>query len=260
MDSQLTAQFVKTGLFMISGGGCNTLLRLSGNGLILVDGKLPGNYEAILKQAAKLSYSDQPIRALIVTDYLQNHNGNNAKFLGAGTQIVAQENVKDSLAHSSAGGGKVTAPTITYRDNYTIRLGGVEADLMHFGNAHTNGDTVVYFPNLKVIALGGLYSDTPDPDFAAGGSLVEWSPVLAQVLKLDFDIAVPSSGPMIRRTELEAFKKKIDTLLFRANTLIKKGVTENQFLAQLKTDDLGWQLNFPGERLHGLFAELSRTN
>jgi glyoxylase-like metal-dependent hydrolase (beta-lactamase superfamily II) len=259
-DSQLTAQFVKTGLFMISGGGCNTLLRLSGNGMILVDGKLPGNYKAILRQAGKLSLSDQPIRALIVTDYLENHNGNNAEFLAAGTQIVAQENVKESLAHSSDGGGKVAAPTITYRDNYTIRLGGVEADLMHFGNAHTNGDTVVYFPNLKVVAVGGLYADTPDPDFAAGGSLVEWSPVLAQVLKLDFDVAVPSSGPMISRAELEAFKNKIDTVLSRASSLVKKGVTEDQFMAQLKTDDLGWHLNFPGQRLHSLYAELSRTN
>ncbi len=220
---QLTAQFVKTGLFLISGGGCNTLLRLSGNGLILVDGKLPGNYESLVKQAAKLSFSDQPVRALIVTDYLPNHNGNNAKFLAAGTQIVAQENVKEALAHA----GSTALPTITYRDNYTIRLGGVEAQLMHFGSAHTNGDTVVYFPNLKVVAVGGLYSDRPDPDLAAGGSLVGWSPALAQVLKLDFDIAVPGSGPMIGRAELEAFKNKIDTLVGRAAVLREKGVTDS---------------------------------
>jgi len=74
----LTAQFVKTGLFVISGGGCNSVLRLSANGFILVDGKLPGNYDAILALARKLSYSDQPIRALITTDHLENHNGNNA--------------------------------------------------------------------------------------------------------------------------------------------------------------------------------------
>ena len=144
--------------------------------------------------------------------------------------------------------------------HYKIRLGGVEADLFHFGNALTNGDTVVYFPNLKVVAVGGLYADSPDPDVGAGGSLVEWSPVLAQVLKLDFDVAVPGSGPMIGRAELEAFKNKIDTLLSRATTLVKKGVTENQFMAQLKTDDLGWRLHFSDERLHSLYSELSRTN
>src|ERR1035438_36496 len=86
----LSAQLVKTGLFVISGGGCNSVLRLSGNGFILVDGKLPGNYEAILALSKKLSYSEQPIRALIVTDHFEKHNGNNAEFLSAGTQILAQ--------------------------------------------------------------------------------------------------------------------------------------------------------------------------
>ena len=72
---ELHAQLVRTGLFVISGGGCNSLLRLSANGFILVDGKLPGNYEMILAQAKKLSFSEQPIIALITTDYEQNHTG-----------------------------------------------------------------------------------------------------------------------------------------------------------------------------------------
>ena len=78
---------------MISGGGCNSLLRLSANGLIIVDGKLPGNYDELLEQARKIS--DQPVRVLINTDYHENHTGNNARFLEDATQIyLAQETVK----------------------------------------------------------------------------------------------------------------------------------------------------------------------
>ena len=63
-----------------------------------------------------------------------------------------------------------------------LQLGGVEAKLMHFGNAHTDGDTVVYFTNLKVVAVGDLFTPgTPEPDYSAGGSLVGWGPVLAQI-------------------------------------------------------------------------------
>ena len=47
---------------------------------------------------------------------------------------------------------------------------------------------MVYFRNLKVVAVGDLFSAIPDPDFDAGGSLMGWGPVLAQILKLDFDI------------------------------------------------------------------------
>jgi glyoxylase-like metal-dependent hydrolase (beta-lactamase superfamily II) len=255
--SNLTAELVKTGLYLISGGGCNSLLRLSGNGLIVVDGKLAGNYEALLEKVNKIS--DQPVRVLINTDYHENHTGNNTKFLAAGTQILAQENVRQNLTTYAPPGRNVAPPTKTYDHEITLRLGGIEAQLMHFGNAHTSGDSVVYFPNLKVVAVGDLFASTPDPDFLAGGSLVGWGPVLAQILKLDFDVVVPGTGPMVTRADLEAFKSKIDSLVSRATALVKEGVPEDRLMGQLKTDDLGWRLNFTGDRLDRFYAELSGT-
>lgn len=83
---------------------------------------------------------------------------------------------------------------------------------MHFGNAHTNGDTVVYFSNMKVIAVGDLFTSAPDPDRSAGGSLAGWGSVLAEILKRDFDFAIPSKGPAATRADVEAFKKRIDAL------------------------------------------------
>src|SRR5580692_2121398 len=59
-DATLTSQFVKTGLFVISGGGGNTVLRLSANGLIVVDGKLAGSYETLRKRIHRIS--EQPVR------------------------------------------------------------------------------------------------------------------------------------------------------------------------------------------------------
>jgi glyoxylase-like metal-dependent hydrolase (beta-lactamase superfamily II) len=255
-DSTLRGELVKTGLYMFSGSGGNSLLRLTSNGLLIVDGQLPGNYDALLAQVHKIS--DQPVRILINTDYHENHTGNNVKFLEAGTQILAQENVKQDLTHNSSG-GKVALPTKTYDHDLTVRLGGLETQVMHFGNAHTNGDSVVYFTNLKVVAVGDLYAVTPDPDFSAGGSLVGWGPVLAEILKLDFDVVVPGTGPQVTRADLEAFKSRIDTLVSRAIILVKKGVSKNELMAQLKTDDLGWKFNFTGDRLDRFYAELSQA-
>src|SRR5262245_36630275 len=205
-QSPFTAQLVKTCLYLISGGGANTLLRFSANGLILVDGKLPDNYRALMSQVRRISkITDLPVRVLIVTDHHEDHTGNNAKFLAAGIQIIAQENVRRNLTASNPSGEKGAAPTFTYARDFTLRLGGIEAQLMHFGNAHTSGDTVVYFPKLKVVAVGDLFTpNTPDPDYSGGGSLVNWGPVLAQILKLDFDVVVPSTGPMVTRADLEA--------------------------------------------------------
>ena len=89
--------------------------------------------------------------------------------------------------------------------------------------------------------------------------MVGWGPVLDQILKLDFDVAVPGTGPTVARADLEAFKTKIDTLVSRATLLVKNGVPKDQWMAQLKTDDLGWHLSFTGEQLDSFYAELSET-
>jgi cyclase len=241
----LHVEMVKTGLFLISGGGTNSVLRLSANGSIVVDGKAPGSYEALLAEAKKIS--DQPVRILINTDRHIEHTAANAEFLEDGANIVAQQNAAKNLS---------PPPTKTYDRDLTIRLGGIEAQLFHFGNAHTNGDTVVYFPNLKAVAVGDLFAALPDPDYAAGGSLVQWGPVLDQILKLDFDTVIPASGPLVGRADLEAFRAKLGTLISRAAGLVAKGVPKNQLMAQLKTDDLGWHLTYTGSRLDAFYAEL----
>ena len=258
-EPKLNIQMVKTGLFLISGGGVNSLMRLSANGEILVDGQRPENYAALMSQVRKISrITDMPVRVVILTNHDEDRAGTNAKFLAAGAQIIAQENVASHLATDQPPAGQIPPTTITYSNDYTLRLGGVEVKLMHFGNARTDGDTVAYFPNLKVVAVGDLFTpDTPDPDFSGGGSLVDWGPVLGQILKLDFDVVVPSKGPIITRDDLVAFKTKIEILVSRARALVNRGVPKEQLLAQLNPEDFGWQFNFSSDDIDRFYAELS---
>jgi glyoxylase-like metal-dependent hydrolase (beta-lactamase superfamily II) len=225
-EVKITIQLVKTGLFLISGGGANSLLRLSANGEILVDGKRPENYAALMSQVRKISrISDAPVRVVIVTNHHEDRSGTNAKFLATGAQIIAQENVTRNLATYHPSSGQISPPTVTYPNDYALRLGGVEVKLMHFGKARTDGDTVVYFPNLKVVAVGDLFTpDAPDPDFSGGGSLVDWGPVLGQILTLDFDVVVPSKGPIITRDDLVAFKTKVEILISHARAVAHPAV------------------------------------
>ena len=252
----MTYQLVKTGLYLISGNGGNSVLRLSANGLILVDGKSADSYVGLRARAKKIS--DQPIRALILTNCDKSVTGTNTKFVEDGTRIVVQENAKQNLDTCNLAGDKIAPALVTYGHDYQIRFGGIEAQLMHFGNAHTNSDTVVYFPNLKVVAVGDLYASSPDPKFAAGGSMVGWGAALAQILKLDFDTAIPSTGPIISRAELEAYKTKIDALVSHATRLVNQGVPKDQLMSQLKTDDLGGQLNFTQDQIDHFYTELSQ--
>ncbi len=255
IDPSLSYHLVKTGLHMISGKGGNSLLRLSANGLILVDGNLPGNDAALLKGVSRIS--DQPVRLVIMTSSDKWQAADSERFLQTGALLAVQENAKPNLMSSVPPGAAVQIKT--YEREHLVRLGGVEVQIIHFGNAHTNADSVVYFPNLKAVAVGDLYASMPNPDYSAGGSLVGWGSVLAQVLKLDFDVAIPSTGPTITRAELEAYRVKIDTLVSRATAIVNKGVSRDQLMSQLKTDDLGWQLKFTPDQVDHFFTELSET-
>jgi len=239
-ETELSPRLIKTGLYLISGGGGNTLMRMSASGLILVDGKSSGTYRALMSQVRKINkISDLPVRMLIVTDHHASHTGNDDRFIAAGVPVVAQQNVKRNLERS-APDAKIA---VTFDAEYSIRMGGVEARLLHFGPAHTDGDTVVYFPNLKVVALGDLYPrGAPSVDYASGGSLANYGRVLAQVLELDFDVAVPSDGPPVGRADVAALKGRIDAIVERARGLITAGATKSDAVEAITTASTSWTI------------------
>jgi cyclase len=254
-NNPLQVQLIKTGLYLVSGGGANTLVRMSGNGLVLVDGKLPDSYPYLHGKLKRID--DQPVRAVILTNTDPDHTGTDAKFLEAGAHLIVNQDAGLPMAaNDSPRPAGALPPIITFDREYTLKIGGIEAQLIHYGRAHTGGDTVVYFPNLKVVAIGDLYAAFPNPDYARGGSLVGWGQVLAEVMKLDFDVAIPSSGEPITRADLQAFQAKVDTLVSRATQLVKTGVPKDQFMTQLKTDDLVLHFDLNTNQIDSFYAEL----
>jgi hypothetical protein len=267
---QLGAELVKTGLYLISGGGCNSLLRLSAAGCVLVDGKLPGTYRALMSQLRRINkLSDLPLRAVIFTNHHDIHAGNKAQFIDAGVAVLAHVNALPRLpatqeppaaASAAPARGKAGA-VFGFQHRHDLRIGGVEVQLHDFGPAQTNDDIVVLFPDLRVAAVGELYSASePLPDFRNGGTLSGWVRVLDQVLTLDVDIVVPSVGPPVGRTELASFRDRVQTLTSRATALVRAGVAQDRFLQQLPTADLGWTLDMDAEAIGHLYADLAREH
>jgi glyoxylase-like metal-dependent hydrolase (beta-lactamase superfamily II) len=252
VPATVTVNYVKTGLYFFSGGGGNSVLRLSGNGLILVDGKLAGSYDELRKQIHRIS--EQPVRVLVNTNHYQDHTGTNAKFLDDKTQVVAQQNVIKNLQNYLSPGGKVAPPSFTYDQDQTLHFGAVEVRLLHFSPARTDGDTVVYFPDLRAVAVGDLYSASPDPDLSAGGSLLGWSSALGKILELDFNVAVPGAGAPVSRADVEVLKAKIDKAISVAAQLANNGVPKDQLIARLKAADLGWEPRFSEEQIAHFYS------
>ena len=251
-------QMVKPGLYMITGAGANSEVRVTSEGLIVVDGKLPGeqNYNALMEQIKMIS--TQPIKYLIVTHHHADHTGNNKMFLAAGVEIVANENLNKNLAKYEQT-PKPADATITYDKERTIRFGGVEVQAYHFGRAHTSGDTVVYFPDLKVVVVSDIVTTGttgPLADYAGGGSFLEWPQTMDGILKLDFDTCIAGNGNPLTKADVQAYKSKVETFVARAREAVRQGVSKDQLMMQIKTDDLGWTPRVPNVDL--FYAELTR--
>lgn len=257
VDGVLSAQLVKTGLYLITGGGGNTLMRYSANGIILVDGKSPGQYRALRSQVRRIGrLGDLPVRVLFLTDLQPWHAGNAAAFLGAKVAVIAPRRAIGALTDEPVAG--VPAPVVAFDHEYRLRMGGVEVLALDVGSAATADSTVVHFPDLKVVALGDLVSaGAPLPDYATGGSLSGWRTALDRVLALDFDTAVASQGGPMSRADVEAFKSKLDALVSRARALVRRGADRDAFIARLDTTDLGWRFDVPPEHWDRCRADLA---
>ena len=251
-------QMVKPGLYVVPGGGSNSIVRVTPEGVILVDTKLPGaaNYDGLLAQIR--SVTPQPVKVVIVTHHHADHTGNNDRFIAAGAQVIGHTALASNL-DTYQFDPRPAKPTATYDGERVVRLGGVEVRVLHLGRAHTGGDSVVYFPDLKVVATSDAVTTGPTGplvDYAGGGSAVGWTPVLDAMLRLDFDAAIPGAGPVLSKADVQGFRTKFSTVVDRATALVRAGVPKDQLLMQIKTDDIGWAPRIP--QVDALVAELQK--
>jgi glyoxylase-like metal-dependent hydrolase (beta-lactamase superfamily II) len=252
-------QMVKAGLYVVPGGGSNSIVRVTSDGVILVDTKLPGeaNYNGLMDQIRSVTM--EPVKVVIVTHHHADHTGNNDRFINAGAQVIGHDQLAKNL-DTYQFDPRPAKPSSTYSGaERIVRLGGIEARVLHLGRAHTGGDSVVYFPDVRVVATSdAVTTGTQGPlaDYAGGGSFAEWTAVLDAMLKLDFDTAIPGAGPVLSRADVQGFRTKFTTVMTRASELVQKGVTKEQLLVQLKTDDIGWAPRVP--QIDPFYEELSR--
>jgi glyoxylase-like metal-dependent hydrolase (beta-lactamase superfamily II) len=146
-------------VYMLQGAGGNVTVAVGTDGVIMVDSQFAPMHEKLKAAIAKLT--TQPVKYLINTHYHGDHTGGNAAFGAEGTVIVAQNNVKGRLANPLPGANGQTPPATPAAGFPQHNMPkprpspwGQTAQLVHVANAHTDGDTYVYFPEANVMAIG----------------------------------------------------------------------------------------------------------
>jgi len=257
-DTVMPARQLKPGLFLVTGAGANTLIRVTSEGLIVVDTKNPGDdqYNGLLEQIKAVS--PLPVKIVLNTQHHPDHVGNNQKFIEMGAQVIAAEPLKTFMASDTRTSTIPGRPTQTFAKDYVVKLGGAQVDMHFYAGGHSGGDTMVYFPDAKVVMVSDEITDTnPVIDWANGGSWLGWQKTLAGVLTLDFESAIPGRGEPKSKADIQAFKAKVDLVISRANEAIKAGATKDMLASKVKTDDLApWTLN--AQFFGNLYDELTK--
>ncbi len=243
---------VKDALHVIYGSGGNVGVLPTGEGVVLIDDKFDRNVAEILEKVK--SITSEPVRYVFNTHHHGDHAGGNETLVKTAT-IVAHENARANMLRGSQAG----AAPLTFSEQQTLHLGGHEIRALYYGRAHTNGDVVLHFRNLRTVHTGDMFvRGAPYIDYANGGSAVEWDDTLNEVLQLEFDTVIPGHGPVATREDLTQWKTDFDTFRGLVTDLVEDGKKPEEAAALLDVSDLeGWSIGALQMRaMPGLFQEL----
>ncbi|HEV2984157.1 MAG TPA: MBL fold metallo-hydrolase [Vicinamibacterales bacterium] len=229
---------VKDNLWVLRGGGGNTAVFATANGVTVVDAKNPGWGKPILDKIKTLT--DKPVTTLINTHTHGDHVSGNVEF-PATVDIIAQENTKANMEkmpifkeHNGAGMAKRT-----FKDKMTIGKGADQIDLYYFGPGHTNGDAWVVFPAHRIVHAGDIFAgkNVPLIDEANGGSMLHIADTLTKAYNGIKNVDTIINGHMPAQTTWADLKEYADfnkELVTWAQGELKAGKTPEQAAAEWK--------------------------
>jgi glyoxylase-like metal-dependent hydrolase (beta-lactamase superfamily II) len=253
------------GLYVLQGAGGNMTASVGADGVLLVDSEyaaLADKIRAALRglggggpvgssggdQPGSGPRRDQAVRYVINTHYHFDHTGANAALAQDGATLIAQDNVRARLqtGGTAGNGGSITRevpaveaaalPQVTFDHELTVHVNGDDVRAVHYPNAHTDGDTIVFFPRTGTVAMGDIYVRYGFPfiDVNGGGSVQGMIAACEDVLRrVPADArVVPGHGEVGGVADLREYLQMMKDTSAAVAGALKAGET----LAQMKQE------------------------
>ncbi|MBO0331420.1 MBL fold metallo-hydrolase [[Muricauda] lutisoli] len=241
-EVNITIDTLTQNTFMLTGRGGNIGIYVGQDKVFMIDDQFAPLSKKIKETIETLT--DKPITYLVNTHMHGDHTGGNVNFNTDNTILVAQDNVRKRLKVN--GQEKMSAnelnqkdfekslPEITFSEDLTFHDGKETVMLFHVHNAHTDGDTMIYFVNENVLHMGDTYFSGRYPyiDLNSGGSIngyIEAHKKALMVIDSDTKI-IPGHGEPSNKSELENYI----TVLEDVKQTIQKEITAGKSLEEVK--------------------------
>jgi glyoxylase-like metal-dependent hydrolase (beta-lactamase superfamily II) len=240
-QNKITNSPLADSLYILSGAGCNIIVRTGADGVVMVDGGLVQN-AATLTQAVAALPKGGPVKTLFNTHWHPEQTGSNESLGMAGATIIAQENTRLWLQQNITWPWngekfrkfpKAAQPNKTFYDKGTLDAGlsyGYISDA-----AHTDGDLYVYFQQPNILAVGdAAYGQGwPVVDWWTGGwigGIVGGLQRLQSIANKDTKI-VPAQGPLLSFADITEQVEMYGTIYDRLNQMLNKGHSPSEGVA-----------------------------
>jgi len=219
------------------------------DGVLLVDGQ--GSVEATRKLVEAIAKTtDKPIKWYVVGSDHGDHTAGNSVLPASTIYIVhpnsrrqlqadaanAKQAAEKAAAEASAKGAPASAarapvivpPTEMSSDKQVVDVGGIEAQVLFLGRAHTGGDLSVYLPKQKILFMSEAYLNRVFPAMRSAYPS-EWVKAIDRALAMDVDRYIPGHGfieePKASREELVEYQKALKHVIGEVQRLHKLGLS-----------------------------------
>lgn len=250
--AEIQTEKIAEGLYVLFGLGGNIAVSVGKDGTLIVDDQLPELADRIKAAIAELGGGGGGIDYVINTHWHFDHaDGNNA--LGAdGATIISHDNARSDMAdggiinmviaqYHQAPYPEAALPELTYQREMSLHFNGGEIELRHFSDAHTNGDTAVFFRKHNAVHLGDVFNNSGYPfvDVGSGGGIDGMirfcTETLAQID--EHTVVIPGHGPVTDYARLGQYLAMLRTVRDRIQGMIDDGKSLEEVSAAAPTAD-----------------------
>jgi cyclase len=266
---QIDTVKVRDNVYMLVGAGGNTTIHVGTDGIMVVDTQFAPLSTKII--SAIRAVSNAPIRYIVNTHVHGDHIGGNEAISKAGrfraggnvvgdlgaaatatAAIIAHENVLKRLSAEPAQGQTQvpfaawpTETFITKRREFLFN--GEAVQIIHEPNAHTDGDTVVFFRRSDVVSTGDLFTTVMYPyiDVANGGTIDGYIQALNAIMEITVasnvneggTMVIPGHGRLSDEQDVVEYRNMVTIIRDRIKEYVKRGMTLEQVKAAKPTLD-----------------------
>jgi cyclase len=257
---------VQGNVYMLVGGGGNVTVQTGNDGVLLVDtntAPLAPPFDSNKLMAAIRKLSSGPVRYVVDTSADPVHTRGNAELVKLGATpaapsaalMVAHINVLNRMVTPLPGDPPVPQqlwPLDTYSTPFKDFYFNNEAVIVtHLPNAHTDGDSIVFFRRSDVLSVGDVFTPDLYPfiDLARAGSVQGLIDGLNRILDIAVPakyqeggtLVIPGHGRLCDEADVVEFRDMVTIIRDRVQDLIKQGKTLDQVKAAKPSRDYDTQ-------------------